>query len=276
MGGRVIDLVDDSVAVVGTFHILPYSILSTVGSRMLGIWAGRTAKRFDAMMSTSAPAQAFAESYYGFKSTVVPNGFELSTFTSGKPANKNKQVKYLGRLVARKGPLELLKAVSLLVERGQWPKGWLVVIGGKGKLLPKLQAMIDTNHLNALVDLDGFIAETAKADFLADADIAAFPSTAGESFGISLLEGMAAARGVVLAGDNPGYRSVMSPFEDQLFDPKDTERFAALLLDWMQDDTKRRRRAAEQRKYVTRFDMSVVGQQVEDIYKSALQKRRRS
>ena len=132
MGGRLIDLVDDSVAVVGTFHILPYSVLSTMGSRVLGAWNGRTAKRFDAMMATSVPAQQFAERYYGLSSVVVPNGFDMETFTAGKPAHSRKQIKYLGRLVARKGPLELAKAVGLLYDRGDWPKGWQVVIAGKG------------------------------------------------------------------------------------------------------------------------------------------------
>ena len=276
MGGRLIDLVDDSVAVVGTFHILPYSVLSTMGSRVLGAWNGRTAKRFDAMMATSVPAQQFAERYYGLSSVVVPNGFDMETFTAGKPAHSRKQIKYLGRLVARKGPLELAKAVGLLYDRGDWPKGWQVVIAGKGKLLPKLRALIESHGLHDIISLPGFIAEDAKANYLADADIAAFPSTAGESFGISLLEGMAGARGVVLAGDNPGYRSVMSPFEDQLLNPKDTESFAAALLDWMRHDAKRRTRAKQQKDYVKRYDMNIVGQQVEDVYKSALQKRQGS
>ena len=87
---------------------------------------------------------------------------------------------------------------------------------------------------------------------------------------------MAGARGVVLAGDNPGYRSVMSPFEDQLLNPKDTESFAAALLDWMRHDAKRRTRAKQQKDYVKRYDMNIVGQQVEDVYKSALQKRQGS
>ena len=46
-----------------------------------------------------------------------------------------------------------------------------------------------------------------------------FPSSGGESFGIVLLEAMASGRSAVLAGNNPGYASVMAPRPDLLFDP---------------------------------------------------------
>lgn len=276
LGGRLIELVGPEVAVVGTFHILPYSVLSNVGSRMLGAWNARTAKRFDDVIAVSSPAQRYAKRYYKLECHVVPNGFDMPLFTLKQPASRQKNIKFLGRLVERKGPYELLRAIAQRAAQEPWPQDWRVVIGGKGPLAAKMQKYIKQHNMEAFVELAGFIAEEDKARFLADADIAVFPSLAGESFGISLLEAFAAARGVVLAGDNPGYRSVMEGFEVQLFKPKDTTGFAELLRSWMQDNAGRAKIANAQKRYVRRFDMQAVGAEIARVYETALQKRRGS
>lgn len=276
MAGRLMYLASDDTAVIGTFHILPYSRLATVASYGLGRINAHSARRFDAVMSVSAPAQAFAKTYYGLTSTVVPNCFDYHAFTLAKSTAKQKRIVYLGRLVERKGSLELVRAIAHIKESGHWPEGWQAVLGGKGQLTDKLVRYISEHKLESIVSLRGFVPEENKAEFLAQADIAVFPSTAGESFGISLLEAFAAARGVVLAGDNPGYRSVIEGFEEQLFDPKNTPQFAALLTKWMQDTAGRRRIATAQRTYVERFDANIVGKQIVAVYEKALQSRRSS
>ncbi len=276
MAGRIMKLATKDTAVIGTFHILPYSRLASFANYGLGLLNRLSAQRFDAMMAVSAPAQAFAASHYGLTSTVVPNCFDFRTFRAGKADSEQKSIVYLGRLVERKGSLELVRAVAFLYERGQWPKGWRVVLGGKGQLQDTIRRFLVQHKLDDIVSLRGFVEENKKADFLAQADIAVFPSTAGESFGISLLEAFAASRGVVLAGDNPGYRSVMEGFESQLFNPKNTEAFAALLADWMHNAPGRARLADMQRTYVERFDAGTVGEQIMAVYEKALQSRRPS
>ena len=274
MAGRIMAIASQDTAVVGTFHILPYSRLASFASYGLGLINRLSAHRFDAMMAVSAPAQAFAQSHYGLTTVVVPNCFDLQTFKGAKADSSQKRIVYLGRLVERKGSLELLRAVAYLHEQGEWPSDWKVTIGGKGKLKAGLVHFVTQHHLEQIVTLAGFVAEESKANFLAQADIAVFPSTAGESFGISLLEAFAAARGVVLAGDNPGYRSVMVGFEDQLFNPRNTREFASLLQQWMGDDLARTDQARAQQNYVTRFDAHVVGAQIVEVYEKALQTRR--
>lgn len=276
MAGKLINLASRRTAIVGTFHILPYSALVRFLSFLPRLANLRSARRFDTMMSVSVPAKTFARSHYGFESSVVPNCFDLKQFTAVQSTVRTRQIVYLGRLVPRKGPVELLAAVAYLAERGDWPRDWQVRIGGKGGLAGELEAYIARHNLGAFVVLDGFVAEHDKAMFLAQADIAVFPSIAGESFGISLLEALAAARGVVLAGDNPGYRSVMEGFEAQLFDPRDTPAFADLLLRWMDNNAGRMAIAESQRVYVAQFDADVVGQQILHVYDKALQKRRQA
>ncbi len=276
MAGRLMKLAQKNTAVVGTFHILPYSWLATFGSRLLGLWNSRSAQRFDAVMAVSKPAQQFAAKYFGLQAQVVPNCFDHRLYRNVMPVTKTKNIVYLGRLVERKGALQLLKAVQHLYQSGRWPDEWHVTIGGKGQLLTKLENFCDAYGLDDVITISGFVAEADKPAFLAEADIAVFPSVSGESFGISLLEALAAARGVVLGGDNPGYRSVMEGFEEQLFDPRDTEAFADMIETWMKTPSKRKIISAKQRTYVKRFDVGVVGQKVETVYQNALQKIRTS
>lgn len=276
MAGRLIRYAGSQTGIVGTFHILPYSAFVRALSIVPRLLNAASARKFDAMMAVSAPAQTFAKTHYGFASSVVPNCFDLERFSAVRNDISGKQIVFLGRLVPRKGPLELLRAVALIVNRKEWPADWRVRIGGKGELASTLQSYIAEHKLAAVVTLDGFIDESNKAMFLAQADIAVFPSIAGESFGISLLEGFAAARGVVLGGDNPGYRSVMDGFEDQLVDPRDTKALAELLVFWMAADSKRTIVAKKQQAYVARFDTDVVGKQILRVYEAALQKHRKA
>jgi phosphatidylinositol alpha-mannosyltransferase len=276
MAGRLVRLVPPATAVVGTFHILPYSFSVRQANRLLAGLNRRSARRFDAVLAVSAPAANFARQVYGFQSTVVPNPVSLAQFAGVQNTVSPLRIVFLGRLVERKGALHLLRAVAELTRKELTQQSFKVIIGGKGDLLPRLQAFVQQHELESIVEFAGFIAEADKPAFLAQADVAVFPSTGGESFGIVLLEAMAAARGVVLAGDNPGYRTVMAGREEQLFDPKNTTILAALLARWLDDTSDRQRVAAWQKQYVRQFDVPVVGAQVMAAYELALQKHKLS
>lgn len=274
MAGRLMRLVPDETAVVGTFHILPYSRSVTAANRALGLINKNSGKAFDTMMAVSEPARAFAKRTYGYDSVVVPNPIRVSDFKVSKSSGRRLRIIFLGRLVERKGAMWLLKAVAYLREHHLYDGDFEVIIGGKGELLLLLNRFVEEHGLQGIVSFPGFVPEDEKAALLASGDITVFPSTSGESFGISLLEALAASRGVVLAGDNPGYRSVMYGFPDQLFDPRNTPVFAALLAKWLGDTKGRNAIRAKQRAYVDQFDITAVGTAVEKIYREALQSRR--
>lgn len=275
MAGQLLKVVPKTTAVIGTFHILPYSRAVRLANHALGIWNRRSGRRFDRLLAVSEPAREFAVKTYGYKEMeVVPNPIRLSQFAAAHSDGENLNVTFLGRLVERKGALQLLKAIAYLCEQKLYEGDFAVHIGGKGELLGQLQAFAAAHGLSDLVRFHGFISEETKADFLAAADIVAYPSLGGESFGIVLLEAMAAARGVVLAGNNPGYASVMTPFADQLFDPRDVRAFAELLARWLADDAGRKTTMEKQKAYVKRFDINLVGERLLEIYDQALQSRR--
>lgn len=274
MAGRLIAEASATTAVIGTFHILPYNRRVHFANWLLHMLNRRTGRRFDHMVAVSPPAREFAAAVYHYQTEVLPNPIQLARFTAAAVTSPTKKIVFLGRLVERKGAAYLLEAVARLKKAGTLPDDVRVVIGGKGPLRDQLVAYVDANGLSDIVRFAGFVAEDDKASFLAQADIAVFPSISGESFGIVLLEGMAAARGVVLAGNNPGYASVMGERTDQLFSPSNSTEFAAVLEKWLNNAEARAAAAAWQQEYVKQFDVSVVGQRLETIYEQALQSHR--
>jgi phosphatidylinositol alpha-mannosyltransferase len=275
MAGRLISLAGPKVAVVGTFHILPYSWAVKLANRVLAVLNRRTGRRFDDVMAVSPPASEFARRYYGYNGPVVPNPFRLDDYTvAPRPKNPAPRIVFLGRLVTRKGVKQLLLAIKYMLEHGLYEGPLSVTIAGRGHLLEELKLLAGTIQGDVTIDFPGFIAEEDKPELIESADVFALPSISGESFGISLIEGLAAARGVVLAGDNAGYASILYELPELLVNPRDTEVFAALLARWLKDADGRAAMAKRQKQYVHQFDIAVVGPQIEQVYREALQSKR--
>jgi phosphatidylinositol alpha-mannosyltransferase len=276
MAGKIIKAADPRTVVIGTFHILPHSPLVVAANHLLGLWSRPTIKRFDIMTATSPPTAQFARKTFKIDCKVVPLPVELDKFSGAKPFAEYKDglnVLFLGRLVERKGCQYLLKAVALAVKNGSWPQKAHVTICGFGPLEAKLKNYAKDHGLQDVVEFKGFISEADKPRFLAGADVVVYPSTGGESFGIVLLEAMAASRGVVLAGNNPGYASVMAPRPDSLFNPIATKQLADLLVESLSSPALRKQANDWQKQYIKNFDLPKVGKQTVELYGQALNSR---
>jgi phosphatidylinositol alpha-mannosyltransferase len=264
-------------AVVGTFHIAPYNNLVRVGNRALGVWLRASLRRFDKIISVSSAAQAFAKSSFKVDSVILPNVVDYSLFHNAQPlpqyADDSLTILFLGRLVPRKGCKLLLEAAATLAKDPTIPP-FRVVVCGKGPLMKELQQFSAQNGLDKIVEFVGFVDEVEKPRYYASADISVFPSSAGESFGIVLLEAMASGNAAVLAGDNPGYRSVMEPRPELIFDPKNADKLSVKLAELMTNTTKRNEAKAWGAQYTHDFDTAVVGEKLVKIYDQALRKRR--
>ena len=217
--------------------------------------------------------RGFAARAFGIDATVIPCPVDVDGFAadaavaSRSPGAEGRLVvAFLGRLVERKGAVELVDALAALdpvvLRRIE------VRIGGKGPLLGQLQSAVARRGLGDTVRFAGFVAEEDKAGFYADADLAVFPATGGESFGIVLVEAMASGAGVVLAGANPGYLSVIGDRREVSVDARDVKAFAEALTLLIQAPTLRAELHAEQAERVRRFDVATVGQQVLALYRA--------
>jgi phosphatidylinositol alpha-mannosyltransferase len=88
---------------------------------------------------------------------------------------------------------------------------------------PETDRLKQLTRGDARVEWLGLISEAEKISRIRGADVLCAPSLHGESFGVILLEGMAAGTPVV-ASDLPGYRTVASPDHDAiLVEPGEAE-----------------------------------------------------
>lgn len=272
LGKQILKYADKSTAAIGTFHILPASRLHSFSNLVLRQMLGSSLKRFDRIMAVSEPAVHFARKAYGLNATYLPNPVVIDEFRNGKRMNKYGKSKlnivYLGRLVRRKGILELIKAYNLLDEKSALKTR--LIIGGKGPLKTRAKQLAGSNES---IIFAGYVSEKDKADFLATADVAVFPSISGESFGIVLVEAMAAGAGVVLGGNNPGYKSVLGAQPFLMFNPMDITAFSNQLALFIEDGGLRKRMHNWQQAAVQQYDIAIVGAALTKLYKEALRER---
>jgi phosphatidylinositol alpha-mannosyltransferase len=271
MAQRVIRRAHGTSTIVGTFHIMPAGFLADSGSRLLGLIQRLSLKKFDQMMSVSKSAEQFAKTSFGIDSVVVPNMIDLSSFQKiTRPEVTVGRIVFLGRLVKRKGCAQLIRAFAVLVS--QKPDVELI-IAGDGPERPELEKLVAKLGISAKIRFLGFVNEADKASLLASATIACFPSLYGESFGVVLAEAMAAGSGVVLAGNNPGYRTVMEGQSKLLIDPNDSKLFSARLSELLGDKALRTKLHLWQDQHVKQYDVNVVGRRVLEVYRQAIAKR---
>ena len=257
---------------VATFHAkLPETMMVRTVAKVVTPYTKSVLKYIDAYTAPSDAAAEYVCSLTDEPVAIIPNGIDLTRFKPPKIFNDTRQHKtivYIGRLEARKGVNYLLHAFKQLQE--DRPDVSLV-IAGDGTDRSKLEMLAEDLELQNVKFL-GYLPEADKPKLLQSADLFCAPALYGESFGIVLLEAMAAAKGPVLAGDNPGYASVLGKRPQQLFDPKDTQVFAGKIVAALKDDDARAEARAWQQDYVQQFDISAVGPRLVAVYEQALQR----
>jgi phosphatidylinositol alpha-mannosyltransferase len=202
---------------VGTFHRAggqPYRLL----------WpAGRLALRaLDAVTAVSEAARCTARPVLGQRPCpVLPNGVDLARLAEATPEpTSGPTVLFVGRHEPRKGLEVLLGALERLGPR--WP-GTLWVVG-QGPLTAELRRRYP---LGPKVRWWGVVDDATLGRLLRGSHVVAVPALGGESFGVVLLEALA-ADSVLLASDLPAFRAVAGPHARYL-PPGDLEAWARAL-----------------------------------------------
>ena len=164
----------------------------------------------------------------------------------------------------RKGFKYLVRAMPLVHQ--QFPTARLVVVG-TGR--PEKYAGLMERYAVANVDFLGHVPFGELPRYYASCDVFCAPSVARESFGIVLLEAMATGKPVV-AGDNPGYASVLTHGREGLLArPKDEQALALALVRLLADAGLRRQLGAAGRVTASRYDWPLVARRVLDVYDRA-------
>lgn len=195
-----------STPLVGTFHAAGVSASYRIAGGPLRWLAGQ----LDVACAVSEDARNLVERYLGGDYEMVFNGIEVERFAKATPwPSERPTVFFLGRHEERKGLAVLLDALDHL------PPGARVWVASDGPQTPELQARTAGDER---VEWLGRISDVEKAQRLRGADVFCAPSLGGESFGVVLLEAMAAGTPIV-ATEIPGYARVARPDREALLVP---------------------------------------------------------
>lgn len=260
---------------VGTMHAtLPENLFTKSFEKLMAPFAKYIEPKLHAITAVSPVARNTALTYAPNATIdIVPNGIDTSAY--GNPAevsntkkptkNTIKTIVYIGRLEKRKGVRYLLDAYA---ELRKVQHDVRLIIAGDGRLKSSLQARVEKYDIPD-VSFVGFVSDAEKIRLLRTADIFCSPALYGESFGIVLLEAMA-ANCVIVAGNNPGYASVITGRGRlSLVNPESVSDFAQRLELLLYDEQLRDMWKAWAKGYVRQFEYTAVVDQYEAVYAKA-------
>lgn len=260
---KVINYAPSNVKIFGTFHILPYGKISNFGNKILGYTLRKSNNRIIKSFAVSEPANQFMFESLGLTGEVLPNPIDYNYFHSFKKQKSTKnRIVFVGRFEQRKGVKELVAAYSRLPV--EILNNTELTMCGRGPMYDEIIKYSKSLKLN--INFPGFVDDASKAQYLANADIAVFPSISGESFGIVLTEAMSAGAGVTIGGNNPGYSSVLSTWPEILFDPTDIGSFTRLIGKLISDKKLANTIGKDQHLAVIKYDIKNVVDILESNY----------
>ena len=256
---------------IATFHAFGgFSPSYWIGKR----FAGRLADRLHGRIAVSGAARHFISRYFPGEYEIIPNGVDLDRFTNAEPYENLRDgtlnILFVGRFEERKGMIHLLKAYHRLRKRRVDAR--LLVIGTG----PKLREYKRFVGLRGIRDVEflGRVSDQEKVRYFASADIFCAPNTGQESFGIVLLEAMAAGLPVV-ASDIHGYKRVVQRnVSGLLVEPRDPDALAAALERLICQPALRVRLGEAGSRRAPEFDWSHVTAQLVGVYDEVIQRRR--
>lgn len=250
-------------ATVATFHAAtPGSAPMALARRALP----RTIAGIDEGIAVSQVARGVVHDHLGLSPQVIGNGtlarprpddLDRTTWRGGTQP----RITFVGRYdEPRKGFEVLEEALPLL--RAHYPGADIVVVGeGTRRRVPGARFL-------------GFVDDDERDDLLARSDVYVAPHRGRESFGIVIVEALAAGADVV-ASDLPAFREVLTAADGGLVgrlarvgDPVDLA--AQVVQTLATHDPDRRRHGWAQ---AARFSWPVIGPQVDEVYVEALRRR---
>jgi phosphatidyl-myo-inositol alpha-mannosyltransferase len=222
-------------------------------------------------IAVSEPARTFFNRYFpDYPLRIIPNGIDTEVYRPGLSPIRHLRddyvnVLFVGRLEKRKGLGDLLRGFEFLRARVENTR---LIIVGDGPLRGRVESYISRHRVPDVV-LSGYVPDSVLPRYYSSADIFCAPATGSESFGIVLLEAMAAGLPVV-ATEVPGYMSVVEPGKDSLtVRPKGWAELGAALVILARDGELRRRMGDAGHAKAQRYSWSSVAKQVIEVYQEA-------
>src|SRR6188472_2457923 len=248
---------------IGTFHAYGgWSPAYEFGSRAMKSYA----ERLHGRIAVSAAARHFIDRFFPGDYKVIPNGVDVDRFRRAVPLSRwqdgTQNVLFVGRFEPRKGVLDLLKAHRILRREGSDAR--LLLVGG-GPQEREARRYIATRRLGG-VEFLGRVSDDEKAQLFRTADVYCSPATGRESFGIVLLEAMAAGAPIV-ASDIHGYKGVVRRGREALLvPPRDPKELAEAIERLLADRELAAEMSANGLRRAEEFSWPRVTAKVDDFY----------
>jgi phosphatidylinositol alpha-mannosyltransferase len=219
-------------------------------------------EKLNGRIAVSPAARKTIVEHLGGDAVLIPNGVHVERFAHAHPLpgwpGEHGAMGFVGRVdEPRKGLDVLFRAFERL-----------------GPAHPQLRLLVagpgEAEDVPPNVTQLGQVSDEVKAQVFRSVDVFVAPNTGGESFGIILLEAMAAGAPIV-ASDIDAFRRVLRDGEaGQLVTVGDVESFVHGCSTLLASPARRRQLAAAGRAVVGRYDWSVVAAEIVHVYETAI------
>ena len=255
---------------VGTFHA--YSENIHPGYLSFRPVFQMIADKLHGRIAVSSAAKAYAERYFPYPYTVIPNGLDVPKFEKPRPKPSEFRsdainIVFVGRVgEKRKGLRFLLGAYSTL--RWRYPNLRLIVVGAG---VPDRESwrMMGERGIDDVI-FAGPVTDHELPAYYQHADVFCAPNTGQESFGLVLVEAMASGAPIV-ASRILGFEGVADHEKDALLvDVGDEYAFANSIQRLIEDSDLRNRLVKNGHEKVQRFGWARVADDVIDYYQEVM------
>jgi phosphatidylinositol alpha-mannosyltransferase len=249
---------------VGTFHVH-----RETGHRLYALWKRLLTplvRRLRARLAVSDAARRTVAAHFPGDYEIVPNGIDVEEFRRPRPRPpalpvNRRVVLYVGRLEPRKGVEALIRAMTSVQKSA--PDVTLAIVGDGSERasLAALAGSRDAVHFAGRVD------DAELAAYIHAADVVCSPARGGESFGIVLLEAMAAGKPIV-ASRIEGYQALVDKAGcARLTAPGDVEALARELTALLASPDLQRRLGHAGAAAALEYDWPAIALRLDAIYR---------
>ncbi|MDP9398972.1 MAG: glycosyltransferase family 4 protein [Actinomycetota bacterium] len=251
--------------IVGTFHTATLRSRAMVAAYPI---LYPTLEKISARIAVSEDARRTLVEHLGGDAVLIPNGVYVERFARALPRPEWRApggtVGFIGRTdEPRKGLAVLLEAFGRALVHHP---GARLLVAGRGELAEGVASL--PPPVRPAVTFLGQVSEDEKARLLRSLDVYVAPNLGGESFGIVLVEAMAAGA-PVLASDLEAFRRVLDGGQAGMtFPVGDAPALARCLGQLLGDAPQRARLAAAATRRVGRYDWSRVAEDVLAVYET--------